>query len=84
MFPFEFQGKQYNECKWECDNGGFYWCSTKTDDHGAHQRGHWGKCNPGCPLEPSKDRFLIYADLVNLKLQVVHCFQIFLHTKLFP
>lgn len=28
------------------------WCSTKLDENGVHQKGHWGACNKKCNLDP--------------------------------
>ena len=49
IFPFKFQGKEYNTCT---KDGGAdvheWWCATVVDDKGEHISGQWGKCSKGC------------------------------------
>ena len=50
IFPFKYHGKTYDGCAWSCDNGGYYWCSTKVDDNDEHVYGSEGKCASGCDI----------------------------------
>jgi len=58
VFPFKLpqeDGKNevHNICTDSFDPDGRFWCSTKTDRDGIHQKGHWGYCDKGegeCPM----------------------------------
>ena len=47
VFPFTYNGKQYNECITVNDPQGKEWCSVQVDRNGVHvsNRGRWGHCN---------------------------------------
>ena len=47
VFPFTYKGKTYRGCT-TMENNGVEWCSTKTDNGGAHVGGQWGNCDPEC------------------------------------
>jgi len=38
------------ECTNQIDPDGKYWCSTKVDENGIHQEGHWGYCEGSCAI----------------------------------
>ena len=42
IFPFDYKGKQYNECVYKEDLNHGPWCPY--DNYGE-----WGVCDPGCP-----------------------------------
>jgi hypothetical protein len=46
IFPFKLQARSedLNTCTNDGDPDGKYWCSTKTNRNGVHQKGHWGYC----------------------------------------
>ena len=51
VFPFTYQGVQYNHCPSDDGSGsGQAWCSTGTDDNGNYMTDIWGYCGPNCPL----------------------------------
>lgn len=53
-FPFVWKGATYTACTKVDDINGKAWCPTKTelDSNGTPQLvgGHWGHCQPGCPM----------------------------------
>ena len=53
VFPFKLQAgetEDLNTCTNASDPDGKYWCSTKTDRDGVHEKGHWGYCNDDLAL----------------------------------
>ncbi len=48
VFPFTLRNKTFDACTIETDPEGKYWCSTKLDEDGNHQRGEWGYCDLDC------------------------------------
>ena len=54
VFPFKISNVTYNGCTTEGpDDDDTPRCSTAVDDEGNHERGHWGHCGDGCPLQDS-------------------------------
>merc|ERR1712008_505036 len=53
IFPFKWNGKNYNSCPVDSDDTNETWCSTKTDSNGNHITGQglWGHCGPKCKKE---------------------------------
>ena len=47
-FPFTNNGKTYDACTNDTDPDGRFWCSTKVDQSGNHQKGNWGYCSKKC------------------------------------
>ena len=47
-FPFTNNGKKYDSCTTDNDPDGRFWCSTKVDQSGNHQKGNWGYCSRKC------------------------------------
>ena len=48
VFPFTVWGQTFNTCTSVGEPAP--WCSTKTDENGKHQTGHWGFCDESkCP-----------------------------------
>ena len=52
VFPFTYQGVQYNYCTSISEDGGSGqpWCSTGTDGNGNYISDIWGYCGPNCAL----------------------------------
>ena len=52
VFPFTYQGVQYNHCASVSEDGGAGqpWCSTGTDGNGNYITDIWGYCGTNCPL----------------------------------
>lgn len=44
VFPFIFQGVQYDSCTTDGDPNSKPWCSTRTDNANKHLSGFWGHC----------------------------------------
>ena len=47
-FPFTNNGEKYDSCTTDNDPDGRFWCSTKVDQSGNHQKGNWGYCSRKC------------------------------------
>jgi len=57
IFPFALQSDpsfSYNECTSKHISDGRYWCSTKIDKNGIHEKGHWGYCSSNCSIPDEK------------------------------
>ena len=52
MFPFRFNGVNYNTCTLDSAEENKPWCSTRVDGNNNHVPGggHYGNCGPKCPL----------------------------------
>ena len=63
IFPFRFNGVDYNECTWDHSflTGHKAWCSTLVNETGHHVggQGEWGNCGTGCPILPKPSRDLL-------------------------
>ena len=58
IFPFKYEGTEYNGCTNADSDDGKKWCSTGVNRRGNHiiGRGMWGHCNKNCPISSSKDQ----------------------------
>jgi len=57
IFPFALKSDPkftYNGCTSKYMKNGRFWCSTKIDENGIHERGHWGYCNSNCSIPDEK------------------------------
>ena len=56
VFPFKIDNITFNGCTTEGsdDDDDMPRCSTAVDDKGNHERGHWGYCGDGCPLQDTE------------------------------
>ncbi len=43
-FPFQFDGKEFNQCTSYGFQSGGFWCSTKVDHTNRHLIGNWANC----------------------------------------
>ena len=58
VFPFIFNGKEYEKCKKWGGTGVVSWCATKTSKNGTLVVGKWGFCNKNCPGSITKGRLM--------------------------
>ena len=56
VFPFIYKNATHHKCTGE-DNGGVLWCSTETDQSGAHIPGKHGNCKKDCPICTTTDGY---------------------------
>ena len=50
IFPFKHKDKWYNECTKDDHSESKFWCSTKVDENGNHDK-EWGNCADNCSNE---------------------------------
>ena len=48
IFPFNLDGKSYNECTTDFDPDGKLWCATETDESDKQVTNKWGYCPNKC------------------------------------
>ena len=62
IFPFTYKAVTHIACtKHGIEDTEFEpWCSTKVNKFGEHVKdgGHWGDCDPECPLEPGRAKII--------------------------
>ena len=71
IFPFKYNGKTYNGCEKDHEDGTKTWCSTKVDSKGHHVPGQneYGHCGKNCPKQgPTKpsNQELTTSELLSL------------------